>query len=142
MNLLLNNRSIHSDRGVIVIFDTDILIWAQRGNAKAATLIDKTDFLNLSIYSYMELLQAAQGKAQHKVIKDFLSDFHFKLLPLTEAIGHRASIYIEEYSLSHGIRAGDALIAATAVENNKPLASANAKHYHMIQELQLVVFKP
>lgn len=125
-----------------MIFDTDVLIWAQRGNAKAITLIDATNSLNISIYTYMELLQASQKKDQHKIIKHFLKDFNFKLLPLTEMIGHRASIYIEEYSLSHGLRAGDAMIAATAVENNIPLASGNSKHYKMIQDLNLVVFKP
>lgn len=125
-----------------MILDTDILIWAQRGNTKAATLINKTDSLQISIYTYMELLQSAHTKSQHKITKDFLNDFNFTLLPLTEAIGHRASIYIEEYSLSHGIRAGDAIIAATAVENNATLVSSNAKHYKMINELDLVIFKP
>lgn len=125
-----------------MIFDTDILIWAQRGNTKAAALIDEADLLYISIYTYMELLQTTQGKLQHKVTKDFLSEFCFTLLPLTETVGHRASIYIEEYSLSHGIRAGDAIIAATAVENNMTLASANIKHYKMIQELSLKTFKP
>jgi predicted nucleic acid-binding protein len=120
----------------------DSHLQVQRGNANAADLIDKTSLLNISSYTYMELLQTAQGKEQHKVIKRFLNDFNFKLLPLTEAIGHRASIYIEEYSLSHGLRAGDAIIAATAVENNTSLASGNSKHYKMIQELDLVVFKP
>ena len=125
-----------------MIFDTDILIWAQRGNAKAASLIDKTDEFYISIYTHMELMQTAQGKAQHKVIKDFLKSFNVTILPLTEAIGHRASIYIEEYSLSYGLRAGDAIIAATAVENNRSLASGNVKHYKMIQELNFIAFKP
>ena len=68
--------------------------------------------------------------------------FDFYILPLTENIGHRASIYIEEYALASGIRAGDAIVAATAVENNLPLASSNAKHYRSIKELTLKIFKP
>lgn len=127
---------------VIVIFDTDILIWIQRGNAKAATLIDKTDVLQISLFTYMELLQGAIKKSQQRFTKDFLKIFGFNLLPLTEAIGHRASIYIEEYSLSNGIRAGDAIIAATAVENNVALLSSNVKHYKMIKDLELIAFKP
>ena len=39
--------------------------------------------------------------------------------------------------LSAGLRAGDAIIAATAVENALPLMSANAKHFRPINELDL-----
>jgi len=125
-----------------MLFDTDILIWIQRGNEGAADLVQKEDARYISIQTYMELLQSAQNKKQQKDIRDFLRDFSFTILPLTERIGHRASIYVEEYSLGHGIRAGDALIAATATENNLKLASSNAKHLKPIQDLDLKVFKP
>jgi predicted nucleic acid-binding protein len=125
-----------------VIFDTDILIWVQRGNRNAARLIDNAEDRYLSIQSYMELLQGAKNKLQHKNVKDFISDFGFSVLPLSENIGHRALIYVEEYALSSGMRAGDAIIAATAVENNLPVVSSNAKHFKVVKELQLKVFKP
>jgi predicted nucleic acid-binding protein len=66
----------------------------------------------------------------------------FMILPFLENIGHRASVYVEEYSLSHSMEAGDALIAATAVENGYPLLSANAKHYRAVKELDFKAFKP
>ena len=125
-----------------MIFDTDIFIWTQRGNEKAAKLMEKAEEKYLSIQTYMELLQCAKNKSQHKQIKDFLSSFGFIVLPLTENIGHRASIYIEEYSLSSNLRSGDAIIAATAVENNMILASSNVKHFKVIKELNLKAFKP
>ena len=125
-----------------MIFDTDIFIWAQRGNEKAANLFEKEEEKYLSIQSYMELLQHAKNKTQHKYTKDFLTTFGFIVLPLTENIGHRASIYIEEYTLSSSLGSGDAIIAATAVENNMPLASSNVKHFRVIKELQLKTFKP
>ena len=90
----------------------------------------------------MELLQSAQNKNQHKYIFSFIKDFNFIILPLTENIGHRASIYVEEYSLSHGVRAADAIIAATAVEYGLTLYSANKKHFKPIKELSLKIFKP
>ncbi len=52
-----------------MIYDTDILIWVQRGNEKAAKLIEKDDDKYLSIQSYMELLQGAKNKTQHKYVK-------------------------------------------------------------------------
>ncbi len=125
-----------------MIFDTDIFIWAERGNKKAAKLMEKAEERFLSIQTYMELLQCAKNKTQHKHVKDFISSFGFIVLPLTENIGHRASIYVEEYTLSSSIRSGDAIIAATAVENNMILSSSNVKHFKMIKELKLKAFKP
>jgi len=125
-----------------MLFDTDIFIWAQRGNEKAVKLMEMSKERHLSVQTYMELLQCAENKSQHKHIKGFLTAFDFLVLPLTENIGHRASIYIEEYTLASGLRSGDAIVAATAVENNLPLVSSNVKHFKMIKELQLKSFKP
>ena len=90
----------------------------------------------------MELLQGAKNKTHHKFVKDFIYDFEFSILPLTENIGHRALIYVEEYALSSGMRAGDAIIAATAVENNVLLSTRKVKHFKVVKELELKVFKP
>ena len=125
-----------------MIYDTDILIWVQRGNEKAAKLIEKDEHRHLSIQGYMELLQGAKNKAHHKYVKDFISEFEFSILSLTENIGHRALIYVEEYALSSNMRAGDAIIAATAVENNMTLVSSNVKHFKVVNELQLKAFRP
>jgi len=84
-----------------MIFDTDISIWVQRGNSKAAELVDGCEERYLSIYSYMELLQAARNKQQHRHTMDFLSALVFVVLGLSEAINHCALIHLEEYSLSH-----------------------------------------
>lgn len=125
-----------------MLFDTDILIWIQKGNVKAARLVDAEEERLISVQTYMELLQCAQNKQQHTITRNFLTDFDFKVLPLSENIGHRASIYLEEYSLSCGLRAGDAIIAATATENNLILSSSNTKHFKSIRDLKLKVFKP
>ncbi|MFZ5762172.1 MAG: type II toxin-antitoxin system VapC family toxin [Thermodesulfobacteriota bacterium] len=125
-----------------MLFDTDILIWVQRGSLKAANLIERADERHISLQTYLELLQHAKNKTQHKYSKEFLAAFGFVILPLTENIGHRAAIYIEEYALSSGLRAGDALIAATATENSLTLATGNAKHFRAIKDLSLKTFTP
>lgn len=125
-----------------MIFDTDIFIWVEKGNEKASRFIEKAEERFLSIQTYMELLQCAGNKTQHKNVKDFLSSYGFVVLPFTENIGHRASIYIEEYTLTTGLRAADAVIAATATENNMVLVSGNIKHFRPIKELKLKSFKP
>ena len=125
-----------------MIFDTDILIWIQRGHERAAQLIETDRDRSISIQSYMELLQRAKNKTHHQYIKDFLTEFEFTVLPLTENIGHRALIYVETCALSSKMRAGDAIIAATAVENNIVLVSSNVKHFNVIKELRLKSFRP
>ncbi len=125
-----------------MIYDTDILIWVQRGNKKAAILVEKDEDKYISVQSYMELLQGAKNNIQHKYIKSFISEFEFSVLPLSENIGHRALIYVEEYALPSNMRSGDAIIAATAVENDMELVSSNVKHFKVVKNLRLKAFKP
>jgi predicted nucleic acid-binding protein len=125
-----------------VIFDTDVLIYAQRGSPQAALAIDSAGDRCVSVLSLMELLQGARDKADLRIIKRFMVELSFAALPLSENVGHRALVYIEEYGLSSGLRAADAIIAATAVEAAMPLITANAKHFRAIKDLDLVVFKP
>ncbi len=125
-----------------MLFDTDILIWVQRRNQKAAELINREPKLFISIQTYMELIQGASDKKHLDYVKDFLALYNFTVLPLTENIGHRASVYMESYALASGLRSGDAIIAATATENNLTLVTGNGKHFKPISELKMRLFKP
>ena len=71
-----------------------------------------------------------------------MSEAGFRVLPLTDAIGHRASIYVEEYGLGTALGVADALIAATAVEQAERLCTANQRYYSPIKELRTKVFRP
>ncbi|MBI5447310.1 MAG: PIN domain-containing protein [Gammaproteobacteria bacterium] len=125
-----------------MLFDTDVLIFLERGNFKAKTLVEKTHHKGISTQTQLELLQGARSKKEQKNITDFLLGMDFTIYPLTEKVGHRALIYIEEYALGHGLRAADAIIAATASENNCVLIGANQKHYKAIAKLVFKPFKP
>ncbi len=125
-----------------MLFDTDIIIWYLRGNGKAAQVIQNSDVRYISTVVYMELLQGARDKRETKLIRSFLKEAGFEILPLTENIGHRASVYMEEYCLKNGMCMADALLAATAVENQIVLCTANRKHYKAIAEIELKIFKP
>lgn len=125
-----------------MIFDTDVLIWVLRGNARAAKAVDDQEQRSVSVVSYMELIQGSRNKAETRAIKAFLADMRFTSIPLGEDIGHRASIYMEEYALSEAISMADALIAATAIESSQPLLTGNVKHYQAIKELDLRRFRP
>lgn len=125
-----------------MIFDTDVIIWALRGNARAATAIDRADSLELSVVTYMELIRGARDKCEQHATKAALAELDFRILPLSETIGHRASIYLEEYALNSNLAVPDALIAATAIESGQRLCTANTRDYRTIAELQLEIFRP
>jgi predicted nucleic acid-binding protein len=124
-----------------VLFDTDVLIFAQQGMPSAKAAILKASKRHISVQSFLELLQTNRGKTEHRLIKDFLRDLSFVVLPLTENIGHRAAVYMEEYGPGTGLQAGDAIIAACAVENGLPLTSGNARHFRAIKELRFTALK-
>ncbi len=64
-----------------MMFDTDVLIFVQKGNTKAARLIDQTEERKISVQTILELLQSARNKEQHRVIQKFITDFGFSILP-------------------------------------------------------------
>jgi predicted nucleic acid-binding protein len=90
----------------------------------------------------MELVQGMRNKDEFRLLRQTIHDFEWKTLPLSENISHRATVYIENYALSHGLQLADALIAASAVESGSELLTANIKHYKMIPELELTRYKP
>ncbi len=52
-----------------MIFDTAVLIWASRGNPRAACVIDAAVDRALSNVSLMELFQGARSKLEVRQIK-------------------------------------------------------------------------
>jgi predicted nucleic acid-binding protein len=125
-----------------MIFDTDVLVWASRGNLRAARTIDAVEDRALSIVSFMELLQGARSKLEARQIRQSLRALQFRILPLSEPIGATAAAIIEQHALAHGIQLADALIAATAIETDHPLCTANVKHFRPIGTLSRVAFRP
>ena len=125
-----------------MLFDTDVLIWALRGSKKAAVEIDADENRFISAVNYMELMQDARNKREQTMIKQFLNELDFTVLPITEAVSHRAMIFIEEHALRSGIQLADALVFATACEHSLTLCSANQKHFRSIRSLDSKVFKP
>ena len=125
-----------------MLFDSDVLIWFHRGNTGAAVLVSSVVERFISVVTMLEVLQGAKNRRELDDIKDFLETFNFQVLPLTENIGSRAVVYVEEYGLSHGLCALDALIAATAAEQGLTLATANRRHFVCITGLHLKIFVP
>lgn len=124
-------------RGGSMIFDTDVFIWIQRGSKRAAAMLDRYADRFIAVQTYMELLKGSQNRVQQAATRRFLKDFGIQILPLSPEIGNRAMSLVEQYALSHNLRAPDALIAATALEAAQPLCTSNVKHFRPIPLLEL-----
>ena len=128
--------------GGLMIFDTDVFIWIQRGSKRAAQLFERQADRCIAVQTYMELLQGAQNRVQQAATRRFLKDFGVRTLSLSPEIGDRAMSLVEQYALSNNMRAGDALIAATALESAQPLCTSNVKHFRTIPLLEVVRLVP
>ena len=125
-----------------MLVDSDVLIWYLRGLPKAAQFLHALPALQLSAVSYIELVQGMRNKRELETLKADLDQRRAILLPITEAISVRAVTLVENHFHSHALQLADALIAATAIEHGLSLATANDKHYRVITNLHLEVFRP
>ena len=123
-----------------MLIDTDVLIFAFRGNRNAVTILDNLPEKYISVITYMEILQGVFNKVEINKFVNYLKKYNFKILPLNEKIGELASKLVLDYTLSHNMQMPDALIASTAIVYNKELLSANFKHFQFIPNLPLKKF--
>jgi predicted nucleic acid-binding protein len=123
-----------------LIFDTDIIIWYLRGNLKAKELIEKSLPFSISVITYMELVQGMKSKIEFKKFQKQIRQWNVKIVQIDQEISSRAMFYVQEYSASHSMMLADALIAATVVQNNEKLITANDKHYRFIPNIECVRF--
>lgn len=125
-----------------MLVDTDVMIWHLRGHHGARRFLQELPRILISAVTYLELVQGMRNRRELMVLRRSLKGRGIAVLPVDERICDRTVLYVEEHFLSHALRLADALIAATALEHGLPLATANVKHYHVIQELDLVRFVP
>ena len=125
-----------------MIIDTDVLIWFLRGNEKAVTAVTEAIPFSISIVTYMELVKGMRNKRELEKMKKAFKTMEVKIVPINEDNSIHASEYVEKYFLSKNMEMADALIAATCVDNNEVLYTANDKHYKYVDGLNLKVFRP
>ena len=125
-----------------MLIDTDVIVWLTRGHAGAAARLRSIKLWRFSAVTYIELAQGSRDKAELARLKNALTGSGAQILALTESIGERAMRLIDQYALAHGLRLGDALIAATAIEGGLTLLTANVKHFSPIAGLALEKFDP
>ena len=125
-----------------MIFDTDVMNWAFRGNRRALKAIDDAAERAISSVTYMELLQGVRNKDEMREMKKFLSRLSFATISVTANISNRAMTIMEETALRSDLGVCDALIFATACETGDVLLSGNKKHFKEVPLLNALEFKP
>ena len=123
---------------MIYLCDSCILIDYLRGkeDVKQKLLNDRKQGLGMSAVTYMELMVGALNKREVELIKKAFADF--EIIEISEAISIKARNLIEKFSKSHNLQIPDALIAATALELDLPLSTANLKDFQYIPNLRIV----
>ena len=126
----------------MLMIDSDVLIWYMRGNPKAYNVIDDQYGFFISVVSYMELVQGMQNKGELTLLRKTMRNWNAKILYINEDISTKAMFFVEQHFLSHSIVLADALIGATAISNGLKLLTSNIKHYKILKNIELEVFKP
>lgn len=116
-----------------VLVDSDILIEVSRGrhNEILARWLELSESETVVLYSPVTAAELWAGALphEHKLLSGL---FHALVCAIIdEKIGERAGAYLREYHRSHNVELGDALIAASAVQNEAALWTHNQKHFPM-----------
>lgn len=126
----------------MILVDTDVLIWVTRKNPQASDFLDTFEEIAISDVTYMELIQGAKNKREAQAIDKALKSMAVLRLPINDSISERAVALVRHYFHSHSMQLADALIAATALEHGLALATGNAKHFGVVENLQLHKYVP
>jgi hypothetical protein len=116
-----------------ILIDSDILIEVLRGRdpgilARWAALGQSDESVLCSPVSVAELGHGVRPKERAVVAALFDS---LVCVPVDAQTGRKAGEYLQRYGKSHAVELGDALIAATAAQEDAVLWTRNRKHYPM-----------
>ncbi len=125
-----------------MLFDTDVLIWLSRGDAKAVKAVNTDSDRVISAVTYMEFLAGCKNKQKLAAFQKLLDAYDFEIIEISSSISAMAGNLVYQYALSHSLEMGDALIAATAIKKGVMLLTANDKDYRFIGGLSIKKFRP
>ena len=116
-----------------VLIDSDIVIEVLRGRDQAilaqwSLLAASTSPILVSPITFAEVGAGALAGEISMIARFFAP---LTCVDLDEKIGQLAGEYLRQYSKSYNVKIADALIAASAAQNQAALWTRNRKHYPM-----------
>ncbi len=122
-----------------MIIDTNIVIDFLKERSEAIQFFSELeDRPVISVITVSELY-ARVRESERRTLQAFIDGS--QTVAVNEKIALQAGEYLNQYQKSHGVRLGDALIAATATVLSLELVSLNAKHFPMLEGI-LVPYNP
>ncbi len=115
------------------IVDTNVFSKVFTNNPAVKTYVENLNAV-IDTTIYIECLQGSKSNQEKQLIKKYLDNF--PLLPITPRISELAIELIDAYSNSHGLLLADALIAATALENDLTVVTYNIDDFKFIGGLK------
>ncbi len=84
-----------------MLFDTDVLIWLSRGDAKAVKAVNTDSDRVISAVTYMEFLAGCESKQKLAAFQKLLDAYDFEIIEISSSISAMADNLVYQYSLSH-----------------------------------------
>ena len=121
--------------------DTNILIDLFRGKASSIEMLEKfRGGIKISIIVLMELIDGLKSKSDiAKLRKQLINTIGIEIIQINDEISETSYELFSTFRHSHGISINDAIIAATALNYDEPLATLNNKHFEFIANLKLLL---
>jgi predicted nucleic acid-binding protein len=117
-----------------LVLDTCILIDYLRGHPAAAEFIETLDEAPVvSAVTVAELFAGVRDGDERLALDSLASAC--RIFPVDAATARDGGLLFRQYRRSHGTDLLDAIIAATALAEDLPLATLNRKHFPMLEKL-------
>jgi predicted nucleic acid-binding protein len=117
------------------LLDTSVVIDCLRLRPRAVAFFEALDAQpSISVITIAEVMVGARNAHEER---DAAAIWRLvKVLRIDADIAHRAGSLVRIYASSHAVELPDAIIAATAEQNNLRLATLNRKHFPMFPRLK------
>lgn len=119
------------------LIDTNVFSKIFRGDFTVTNFVANLEAA-IDTTIYIECLQGSKSNQEKNTIKKVLDNY--LIFSITPDISELAVELIDNYSNTHGLLLADALIAATALENDLTVVTYNIGDFDFIKDLK--VLKP
>jgi predicted nucleic acid-binding protein len=116
--------------------DTDVMIDFLCGRPQAVAYMQTLELpLHLSAITVAELYAGLREGDERAVLSQTLAAC--AVHPVSPQLAERGGLWRRDYRASHGVGLADAIIAATAAAAKLPLVTLNARHYPMLDSVEI-----